>query len=113
MELFERKRTKKNLDDRKKEFAEAVFMEGEGHYTNEMMRAFWEHWTQTNPNGWVMAFEREMDRKAFEIAGRLRTWNRNEKNGFARKKRSAPASDKKGFNASDVITDDLAEFLSR
>ena len=55
-------------------------------YSKETLEAFSDYWSESNPNGKKMKFEMQ---KTFDIARRLKTWNRNnfskpkeEDNGF-------------------------------
>ncbi len=46
-------------------------------YSKETLRAFYDYWTESNPNGKKMRFEMQ---KVFDVKRRLATWKRNESN---------------------------------
>jgi hypothetical protein len=66
---------REELEKRKKVFASqiAAFKE---RYTREMLKAFYEYWTEHSPNGNKMRFEKE---SVFDLAKRLVTWANREK----------------------------------
>lgn len=51
-------------------------------YSKETLRAFYDYWTESNPNGKKMRFEMQ---KVFDVKRRLATWRRNESNFTASK----------------------------
>lgn len=66
------------IDERQKIFMEKI-AEHLNEYPKEMLRAFYDYWTEKNEGGRKMRFETQ---KIFEIGKRLKTWKRNEsKNG--------------------------------
>lgn len=72
----EPKKSKKTLEDRKKEFATKVVDKAkEKGYSKELATAFYRHWSEHNEDGRLMRFEKE---RTFNIAGRLATWAANE-----------------------------------
>ena len=64
---------KKTLEQRKKEFANKLipFIE---KYGKEIIREFYDYWSEHNDGGLKMAFEKK---STFSIEHRLRTWNKN------------------------------------
>jgi len=66
----------KDIKERKKDFAEklAGFKET---YSSELLRAFYEYWTEHGENDKKMRFEKE---KSYDIKRRLATWKNREKN---------------------------------
>ena len=71
---------KKTLEERKKEFGEKLipFVD---KYGKEMIREFFNYWTEHNEDGKLMAFEKTKT-KTFSIPNRLITWNRNNKEKY-------------------------------
>lgn len=68
----------KTFDQRKKEFWEKIRQVGkQKSYEKDMCIEFYEYWTQKNELGKKMRFEKET---TWDLAGRLRTWLRNDKN---------------------------------
>lgn len=65
---------KETIEERKNKFMWNVAEVGKGVYPNEMLRAFFDYWTECNPNGQRMRFEMQ---KVFDIKKRLVTWNNN------------------------------------
>jgi len=49
------------------------------NYSKEMLRSFYDYWTEMNQGGRKMRFEMQ---KVFDISKRLATWHRNENNKF-------------------------------
>lgn len=71
-------KTEKTLDDRKKEFWNKIREVGKQKaYEKDMCLEFYEYWTQKNEQGKKMRFEKET---TWDLAGRLRTWLRNDAN---------------------------------
>lgn len=68
---------KEKLEARKKEFYDSLrpFV---GQYPKEMIREFYDYWSEMNQNGITMRYERE---KTWELSKRLNRWARNNK-GF-------------------------------
>lgn len=62
------------IDEREKIFMDKV-SEYRNTYPKEMLRAFFDYWTEKNDGGRKMKFEME---KVFEIPKRLSTWSKNE-----------------------------------
>lgn len=71
---------KKTLEDRKKEFGEKL-IPFVNKYGKEMIREFFNYWTEHNEDGKLMAFEKTKTR-TFSIPNRLVTWNRNNKEKY-------------------------------
>jgi len=67
---------KKTMDERAKEFYNKLrpFIK---EYKPELLRKFYDHWTQYNDGGLKMAFEKE---RTFQISRRLATFKRNDEN---------------------------------
>lgn len=61
----------KSLEYRELDFRKDVFDIGKEKYTEPMLEAFTNFWTQANPNGKKMHFEKQ---GTFEISRRLATW---------------------------------------
>lgn len=66
---------KKSKEERKKDFAQLLVGFKET-YTHEMLKAFYDYWTESSPNGKKMRFEKE---KVFDVRLRLITWKSREK----------------------------------
>ena len=62
-----------NLEQRHSQFREAVLTYRE-QYSDDMLKDFFEYWTEKNDNGYKMKFEKQ---KTFEISKRLKRWNDN------------------------------------
>lgn len=73
---------RKSLEDRKEEFRGKV-MAYVDRYGEEMCMAFFTYWCQVNDGGQKMLWEKERDKKSFEINYRLGNWKRmeNERRG--------------------------------
>lgn len=75
IEVVENKKTpKKTLEQRKKEFGLKLIPYID-KYGKEMIRDFFNYWSEHNEGGLKMAFEKK---KTFSIPHRLATWKRNE-----------------------------------
>lgn len=74
-ELRDKSLPTKSVAQREEDFRLLLipFVEG---YSKETVRAFFEYWTEKNPNGKKMKFEME---RVFEIKKRLATWKKKEK----------------------------------
>jgi hypothetical protein len=81
-----------SLEDRKQDFMERLtpFV---GQYGKEMLRAFFDYWTEHNEGGRKMRFEMQ---RVFHIQKRLMTWARNDKNKFNGRQ--------KGFDADATLS---------
>lgn len=66
----------RTISERKKEFEEALrpYL---GKYGRDTLNKFYQYWTQVNDGGTKMLWEKERDRKAFQIPNRLATWYKN------------------------------------
>jgi len=64
-----------NIDIRKKEFYNSVAIY-KNEYTKDMLRLFYDYWSELNKSGKKMRFELE---KTWELAKRLKTWSNNDK----------------------------------
>ena len=84
---------KKTLEDRKKEFGEKL-IPFVNKYGREMIREFFNYWTEHNEEGRLMAFEKTKT-KTFSIPNRLITWNRNNKDKIIRVGNIHPINDYK------------------
>ena len=65
----------KNIKERKKIFAEKL-AEFKELYSSELLRNFYEYWTEHGENDKKMRFEKE---KSYSIERRLRTWSNRQK----------------------------------
>lgn len=81
LEVTENKKTpkktdKKTLEERKLAFGNKLvpYMD---KYGKEMLREFFDYWTEINDGGKLMAFEKTK-KKTFNISYRLSTWNKKE-----------------------------------
>lgn len=68
-------RAQKSFEEREKEFMERVAAHLDT-YPKEMLRSFYDYWTEKNEGGRRMRFEMQ---RVFDIKRRLVTWNKNEK----------------------------------
>lgn len=66
---------KKTLDQRKQEFGQWI-AECKGDYERDLLKEFYLYWTEKNPNGRKMRYEKE---KTFDVCRRLATWAKNSK----------------------------------
>ena len=66
--------TKRTLEERKHAFGVALIPYMDKGYPKEMIRAFFDHWTQVNEGGTKMHFEKQ---QTFQIPNRLAAWKRN------------------------------------
>ena len=73
-QLDEKKQTKRNLDSVTNKFLIEVSAFKE-LYSVEMLEAFVEYWTEPNKSKTKLRYELQ---KTFDIARRLKTWNKNE-----------------------------------
>lgn len=83
---------KKDLETRKHEFGKSLipYMD---KYGKEMIRDFFDYWTEVNDGGRKMAFEIAKGKKGtFCIANRLATWKKNEPIFKSRKQRERGVS---------------------
>lgn len=69
-------RSKKEKEERQKEFAEKVKLFG-GGYDSKMLKDFFDYWSESSEGGKKMRFEME---KVFDIGKRLNTWSNRSKN---------------------------------
>lgn len=65
----------KEIEERKKAFYESLTPFVGEKYSKELVRAFYEYWTEPNRSGKLLRFE---DEKFFENGKRLATWLKNE-----------------------------------
>lgn len=70
--------TKKTLNDRRQSFAVEI-AEYKDKYPREMLLEFYLYWTQINPNGLKMLFEKQRTKRVFDTGRRLSTWFKNYK----------------------------------
>lgn len=66
------------IDERRKIFMDNV-AKYIPEYGKEMLREFFDYWTESNENGKKMRFEMQ---KVFDLKRRLKTWSNNEKRRF-------------------------------
>lgn len=66
------------FEEREKKFMETL-VPHLSEYGKEMLRAFFDYWTEKNPSGKKMRFEMQ---KVFDVKKRLATWKRNDKKSF-------------------------------
>lgn len=74
------KTPKKTLEERKNEFYNKLIPYVE-KYGREMIRDFFNYWSEHNEEGKLMAFEKTRT-KTFSIPNRLATWDRNNKDKY-------------------------------
>lgn len=67
---------KLTIEEREQNFMIKVANVGKGVYPDEMLRKFFDYWTEKNENGKKMRFEKE---KVFDIKKRLATWASRDK----------------------------------
>ncbi|MDX8340550.1 hypothetical protein SLH46_15225 [Draconibacterium sp. IB214405] len=67
------KNKKKDLAERKKDFASAL-QQFQNKYGSDMLKNFFDYWTEPNPSGKKMRMEME---KTWDTARRLNRWNKN------------------------------------
>lgn len=67
--------TKKTLADRQKDFHDSL-IPFVGEYDNDMLRAFYDYWSELENGGEQMRFEKQT---FFSVGRRLATWAKNEK----------------------------------
>jgi len=63
-----------NLEQRFENFRETVLTYRE-QYSDDMLKAFFEYWTEKNERGYKMKFEKQ---ETFDISKRLKRWNDND-----------------------------------
>lgn len=82
---------KKTIEERKMLFKESLrpFI---GKYSNEMLKEFFEYWTETNEQGTKFRKEKE---KFFDLSRRLVNWSNREKNKTSIQKQNEPYDIKK------------------
>lgn len=74
----------KGLEQRKHEFGQRLIPYVQ-EYGKEMVREFYDYWSEVSDGGSKMAWEKTLTRKGtFNIAGRLATWKRKSDSGFGR-----------------------------
>lgn len=74
----------KSIEERKQDFA-AEIAPYVLKYGRKVANDFYKYWTQINPNGRKMLFEKERTKKCFQVSRRLSTWSQKNKR-FAPKK---------------------------
>ena len=67
--------TQLDLTDRTKSFAEKI-AQNKKDYPRDMLKEFYDYWTEKSDNGRKMRFEKE---KVFQVSRRLTTWNNRRK----------------------------------
>lgn len=68
----------KTIEERKKSFYNEV-VAFKHAYTSDLLRAFYEHWTECSPNTIALPFEKARTKKAFDVNLRLKRWYKNGK----------------------------------
>lgn len=76
-------------EDRSKLFMEKIAIHLES-YPKEMLRSFYDYWTEMNDGGRRMRFEMQ---RVFDIKKRLATWSKREKEKINGKHRSGPTAE--------------------
>ena len=71
----EREERKKEIRERKQDFR-ALVSENKGNYSQAMLKAFFEYWTEHGPKDKKMRFEKQT---SFDVKRRLSTWYKREK----------------------------------
>lgn len=89
------------LEDRCKKFMEKV-AEHLNDYPKEMLREFYDYWTEINEGGRRARFEMQ---KVFDIKKRLVTWSKNEKKRYGTSKKRETAADLKEAFGRRVMQD--------
>lgn len=89
-EIAVKPQTSKPLEERKQEFYDSL-RQYVGKYDREMLRDFYDYWSESNDGGTKMRWEIAKTKGGtFSIGGRLATWKRNEerygRNGGGREK---------------------------
>ena len=89
-EIAVKSQTSKPLEERKQEFYDSL-RQYVGKYDKEMLRDFYDYWSESNDGGTKMRWEIAKTKGGtFSIGGRLATWKRNEerygRNGGRREK---------------------------
>jgi hypothetical protein len=89
-EIAVKSQTSKPLEERKQEFYDSL-RQYVGKYDREMLRDFYDYWSESNDGGTKMRWEIAKTKGGtFSIGGRLATWKRNEerygRNGSGREK---------------------------
>jgi len=64
-----------SVEDRKLNFKKEL-ASNKADYSVEMLKKFWDYWTEISPNGKRLRFEKE---KAFDMKKRLKTWQARSK----------------------------------
>lgn len=96
----------KNLEERKHEFGLSLVPYIE-KYGKEMIRDFFDYWSEVSDGGNKMAWEKARTKKGtFNIAGRLATWKKNEDNGYGRRSSRRGSTISEAVQAT-VIHDDI------
>ena len=77
-EIAVKSQTSKPLEERKQEFYDSL-RQYVGKYDREMLRDFYDYWSESNDGGTKMRWEIAKTKGGtFSIGGRLATWKRNE-----------------------------------
>jgi hypothetical protein len=78
-------------------------------YGKEMVRDFFEYWTETNKSGKKMRFE---DQKFFDLSKRLATWN-NKSFNHGKNRKTTKASDTEDKDFLNAVANGLARGISQ
>ena len=88
----------KTLEERRQEFYNSLIPYVQ-KYGREMVRDFYDYWSEVSDGGNKMAWEKALTRKGtFNIAGRLATWKKKEDQGYG-----GGRSSKRGSSISEAV----------
>lgn len=73
------KQPAKTIDERRNDFMFKIADVGKGVYPDNMLRAFFDYWSESNENGRKMLFEMK---KTFDVKKRLAKWAERDNNNF-------------------------------
>lgn len=80
-----------------------------GSYPKEMIRAFFDYWSEQNKSGTKMRFELE---KTWELSRRLRTWEKKEYQYGNKNHTIAPSATKTGAEGINTGSESLEEWIN-
>lgn len=75
----------KSIEERKREFYNDL-IPYKKVYSGQMLREFYDYWTETSDKSKLLPFEKEKRKRAFDINLRLKRWYRNGKKDDGDKK---------------------------
>ena len=67
---------RKSIEERKNSFYKEV-ANFKHAYPSNILREFYDYWTECSPNSKLMPFEKERNKRAFDVNLRLKKWFRN------------------------------------